>query len=83
MKHLTLYKITRDGRTDYDEYAGFVVAAYSPDEARSFASKTGDCDWPEGNPQTFATPSLSTLFVIGRAAEGMPEGIVLRDFRAG
>lgn len=80
---LNLYKITRNGRTDYDEYAGFVIAAKSPGDARILASAVGDFDWPENAPQTFATASLSTLAVIGTVAANVSPGIILRDFRAG
>jgi hypothetical protein len=78
---LNLYKIKRIGRADWDEYAGFVVCAASPDEARAFAGAKGNDTYL--NVPTFTDPSLSELFVIGRAAEGMAPGIVLHDFHAG
>ena len=79
---LNLYKIKRIGRTDWDEFAGFVVAARNPDEARAFAGKKGDNTYPDELP-TFTDSGLSTLTLIGTAVEGVAPGIVLHDFHAG
>jgi hypothetical protein len=72
---MDIYLLERIGGTDYDEAAGFVVVAESPDEARRLAAEQyGD----EGS-DTWLAPSRSTCKVI----DSTRQGVVLRDFRAG
>jgi prevent-host-death family protein len=71
-----IYVLKRVGGTDYDETAGFVVVAGSPDEARRLAAGEADA---EGD-ATWLMPDRSTCEAIDPAGSS---GVVLRDFRAG
>ncbi len=88
--NLYLLRLTEAGTPEspYDTVRGFVVAAQDSESARGFASTrcgdecscqrgraSSDCVWRDGE---YATATL-----IGRAVEGVSEGIVLRDFCAG
>lgn len=88
--NLYLLRLTEAGTPEspYDIARGFVVAACDEKTARRFASThcgrecscqhgraSSDCVWRYGE---YATATL-----IGRAVEGVSEGIVLRDFCAG
>lgn len=74
-----LYRIRRpDGDVNYDEYAGFVIAAPDGDTARRIAA---DNAADEG-----AGAWLDVRIIarnIGVAADDIPEGVILRDFSAG
>lgn len=79
--HLSLYLLKRkDEYIDYDEMAGCVVAAFSPNEARGFAAEVagdeGDGTWTDTSRTTCRI--LSSDYRLSTTA-----GVVLRDFRAG
>jgi hypothetical protein len=79
---MNLYRITRIGRTDYDEYAGFVIAAPDETEARLLATSEAFHD------TTFMHAGLSTCQIIGITSPSFPlpastATVVLSSFRAG
>lgn len=89
--NLYLLQLTKAGtpKRTYDTVRGFVVAAVDSESARVFAAgrcacecghshrdeSDDECVWRDGE--------LATATLIGRAVEGVSEGIVLRDFCAG
>lgn len=73
---MNIYLIKRVGRTDYDQYAGFVVAAESPAKAREIASSGY-------GRSIFAHPEGATCAQIGTAGPKVVPGVILSDYRAG
>ena len=72
---VTLWKLTRIGKQDWDVADGFVVRAPDENHARLLASKrSGD----EGE-QTWLRPEKSTCEQV---TEDGPDEIILRDFNA-
>jgi hypothetical protein len=76
MREMKPYLLKRIGDTDWDGAAGFVVLAYSADEARSLASEQA---WDEG-PAVWLSGDLTTCEVLEPTGGAR---VVLRDQRAG
>lgn len=75
---MRLYLLTRTGRVDYDEAAGFVIRANHEDMARTLATtKAGN----EGDMWLYE--QHATCVCIGIDYESNAAAIILRDFRAG
>ena len=75
-----LYLVKRIGPTDYDESAGFVIAASSPADARSIAYDQETTYGKQFN--LWLRPEFATCKRIAKLTTE-PRGIVLQDFRAG
>lgn len=84
---MKLYLIERLGDTDYDQAAGYVVSAPSPRTARRLCQADDDSQvWNDVKDEMVSTrvwvdSDKSSCRLIGTSRE--PQGIVLRDFRAG
>lgn len=75
---MDLWKLTQRERTGYDTYCGLVVCA--PDRETAAAIHPSD-DWEA---DTWASsPEKVTVQYLGKAAKGIPQGVVLADFQAG
>lgn len=75
-----LYLIKRIGSTDYDEWAGFVIAAPYPADARSIAYDNEPSYTKQYNP--WLRPEFASCKRIAKLTTE-PRGIVLQDYRAG
>ncbi len=82
---MKLYLLTRDDDDiDYDEAAGYVVAAGNEHQARNLIriAKEERGGGDEG-PAPWLDAGQSTCLELGTARQGTAPGIILRDFRAG
>ena len=83
---LGIYLITRNdedgaGEIDYDDAAGFVVAAIDEESARRMIADSGRYGGEGAGP--WLDSRLSTALMLGRSLPGDEPRIILRDFRAG
>jgi hypothetical protein len=74
---VNLYLLEREDEVDWDEPAGYVIAAASEEEAREWIAKPG---WIE---QSAVSEWRWSARVIGTAAPGVEPGEILCDFKAG
>lgn len=79
---LKLYLLTRIGVTDYDEHAGFVIAAHSAREARTLAGKAAHT-YASHNRNVWRDPLTAELKILTDRTRWPEPGVVLEDFRAG
>jgi hypothetical protein len=78
---MNLYKIFQTVNNDYDTFDAAIVAAESPEDARTINPDISPNDpWPTG-----AWCAIEDVQVerIGKAAEGITKGIILASFNAG
>jgi hypothetical protein len=80
---VNLYLIEREGITDYDEYAGFVIAAKDEAETRNLAIETDSCEYGGGGGKAWLDESFATCKLIATSATYTTAQVVLSDFRAG
>jgi hypothetical protein len=76
---MKLYKITRTESTDYDEVAGFVIAASNEDEVRELAAEQCGVEGAEA----WDSPRRTTLVHLGTALKGTEAGVIIRDYLRG
>ena len=77
IKFMNLYKISQTENRFHDTYDSAVVCAESEDVARSMnpASKDRDYSW--------TSPDNVVVELIGKAAPGIQQGVVVASFNAG
>ncbi len=83
---MKLYLLTRDDDDiDYDEAAGYVVAAGNEHQARNLIRIAKEKEGAGGDegPAPWLDAGQSTCLELGTARQGTAPGIILRDFRAG
>jgi len=82
---MNLYLIKRTDEIDYDEYAGFVIAAEGEKQAREIAAKRSFCEGKDIWLDTFDGNYYTPMVLIKMLASdvSLPEGIVLSDYKAG
>ena len=74
---MNLYKISQDVNNDYDTFDAVVVAASDEESARAIhPDKTYGKD-------SWVTPKKVKVELIGVAAKGTPQGVILASFNAG
>lgn len=78
MPEMKLWLLKRIGRTDWDEYAGFVVRAATEDDARAVA-RQGTEPWEDENACWLDPAQASCTELL---ATGEP-GVILDSFKAG
>jgi hypothetical protein len=78
---MKLYKISQTLNSGYDTYGCAIVCAKSEDVARNI--RPGGDYW--GNPHTpwCNSPDQVTVELIGTAAPGTRQGVILASFNAG
>jgi hypothetical protein len=78
---MKLYRISQTVNKGYDTYDSAIVCAKSEDVARNIIPGGGD--W--GNPPTTwcNNPDQVTVELIGTAARGTRQGVMLASFNAG
>ncbi len=74
---MKLYIITAKQDVGWDEYAGFVLYARSPKDARKLAATETE----DREKNTWLNPRLSTLKELSSTSKN--EGVVMYDFKAG
>jgi hypothetical protein len=77
---MNLFCIKRKGEIDYDEFAGFVIAAETEARAREIAAGRASGIGAEGK-AIWLTP-ISRIELLASDVS-LPEGVVLADYRAG
>lgn len=81
---MELIQLTRTDEAEhyptYDANHGFIIAAPSIEMARQLAATTQHGDEPG---TVWLVPNYSTATVIGTAAPGIEQGILLADYNAG
>jgi hypothetical protein len=76
---MKLYLLANLGDVDYDSFDGFVVAASSEEEARSFANER-----PSDEGAIWQNEEKSSCSLIASSvAEGVAKGIILASYNAG
>lgn len=82
---MNLYQISQSSNIDYDTFDSAIVCA--KDETAAKAIHPGDDEeWPSSvDPFSHwcVAPDQVTAKLIGTAAPGLPEGVVLASFNAG
>ena len=76
---MNLYLITQTVNNGYDTYDSAIVCAKDETAAKGFHPGSGEWDCSTW----CATPDQVTVKLIGTAAPGRPEGVVLSSFNAG
>lgn len=72
-----IWKLDREAHVDYDENAGFVIAADTEVEARMIAADA----YAEESRETWLF--YANVTAVGTAFEDLRAGIILTDFNAG
>jgi len=82
---MNLYRIFLRGYIDYDQFDSAVVAAESPEDAKTIHPNTTDDPVPYHEPDYSWTNDLSKIEVIliGKAIDGTKRGVILASFNAG
>jgi len=89
---MNLYLIKRTDEIDYDEFAGFVIAAEGEKQAREIAAERDNgfpsCFGSKGKDiwlDTFDGNYYTPMVLIKMLASdvSLPEGVILSDYRAG
>ncbi len=84
---MKLYKITRIGVTDWDEYFGFVIAAQDESEARDIAATEGSYAHGEidlgHRAKIWLDPAQSKIQLLADKCEITKPEIVLDSYLAG
>jgi hypothetical protein len=80
---MNLYLIERKGTTDYDEYAGFVIAASNEVEARNLATEEDSYPHGGGAGKAWLDGDFADCKLIATSATHETAQVVLSDFRAG
>tara|TARA_R110000765_G_scaffold256408_1_gene356855 strand:- start:63 stop:329 length:267 start_codon:yes stop_codon:yes gene_type:complete len=88
MKMMNLFCIKRTDEIDYDEFAGFVIAAETEERAREIAAERAFGIGAEGKEiwlNTFDGNYYTPISQIEMLASdvSLPEGVVLADYMAG
>ena len=83
---MNLYQISQSSNIDYDTFDSAIVCA--KDETAAKAIHPGDDEeWPSNWDPSWSNwcgaPDQVTAKLIGTAAPGLPEGVVLASFNAG
>jgi hypothetical protein len=77
---MKLYRISQTSNRGYDTYDSAIVCAKSEDEARHTHPGAG---WGELSATWCNSPDQVTVELIGTAAPGTRQGVVLASFNAG
>jgi len=82
MRPLNLYKVTRNGNTDYDQYGGFVVVAYSEEDAKEVTLEKWDTEDMFYKPSKYSWVEKDEMEAkyLGVADFSVKRGIVIKDF---
>ena len=90
---MKLYLLTRDEKTDWDTYDSAVVAAESPEDARSIHPDSDKFrqdpmrmnldPWESRFPTWAKTPIKVKVKELGQAAPGVKRGVICASFNAG
>ncbi len=84
---MNLYLISQKQNTDWDTYDAVVVCAPSEEAAKLInpnrLGADGKDDWDDPYSSWCSSPEQVSAELIGTAAEGQKEGIVLAAFNAG
>ena len=84
---MNLYKISQTSNCNYDTYDSAIVCAENEAAARVIHPSGDDEDipstWPGKYTSWCQTIDEVTVKLIGTAAPGVPQGVVLASFNAG
>jgi len=84
---MNLYKISQTSNCDYETYDSAIVCAKTEEAARfihpSGYDKNIPSTWSCGWESWCQTADQVTVELIGTAAPGVPQGVVLASFNAG
>ena len=80
---MNLYKITRKGNTDYDQYRGFVVCAHSVEDAHNVICE----EWRDigyiPSESMWISRTEAIIQHIGVGDISIQRGIIMEDFKVG
>jgi hypothetical protein len=80
---MKLYKISQTLNRGYDTYDSAIVCAKDEEEARNIHPEDRDWDYPPYSSTWCNSPDQVTVELIGTAAPGTRQGVMLASFNAG